>query len=253
VSAAERIRLAECGNGQPRQRGPNCRAREGEEQARRDALSAMFANKAATDRAAKLDQEIAEIRARLSKAPLIGSPNPLGATMALMLGAAADALTAWQQAVVAGVFELCLVGVMVIFELLGHRRREPVQLAQATDGPSPEARQHTKDGRIETAPTTAAPSRRRGGRGKLSDQHVRAYFADCVQSEPRGRADMKSLTRDIRVWASNHRVALPAMSELLDEIAAVCRERGIEIEVGADQRVYCLGIKLAAAAATAVH
>jgi hypothetical protein len=29
-------------------------------------------------------------------------------------------LTAWQQAIVAAVFELCLVGVMVIFELLGH-------------------------------------------------------------------------------------------------------------------------------------
>jgi hypothetical protein len=38
----------------------------------------------------------------------------------LLLGAGAATLTAWQQAVVAGVFELCLVGVMVIFELLGH-------------------------------------------------------------------------------------------------------------------------------------
>jgi len=34
-----------------------------------------------------------------------------------MIGATAAALTAWQQAIVAGVFEL---GVMVIHEMLGH-------------------------------------------------------------------------------------------------------------------------------------
>jgi len=39
-----------------------------------------------------------------------------------LLGAGAATLTAWQQAVVAAVFELCLVGVMVIFELLGHAK-----------------------------------------------------------------------------------------------------------------------------------
>src|SRR5262245_19730402 len=76
-----------------------------------------------TDRAARLDQAIADIRARLAGAQLVENPNPLGATMALMIGATADALTAWQQAVVAGVFELCLVGVMVIYELLGHNSK----------------------------------------------------------------------------------------------------------------------------------
>src|SRR5262249_35593612 len=51
VAAAERNRVAECGNGDPRQRGPNCRQRETEEQARREALMSALANKAATDRA----------------------------------------------------------------------------------------------------------------------------------------------------------------------------------------------------------
>jgi hypothetical protein len=59
-----------------------------------------------------------------------------------MLGAAAARLTAWQQAIVAAVFELCLVGVMVIYELLGHvkqpaqRRIEGVQ-SQKTLGGDP--------------------------------------------------------------------------------------------------------------------
>jgi hypothetical protein len=46
--------------------------------------------------------------------------NPLGSVLEQLIGATAAALTAWQQAIVAGVFELCLVGVMVIYELLGH-------------------------------------------------------------------------------------------------------------------------------------
>src|SRR5262245_34704668 len=119
VKSAEEIRQRECGGGDLRQRGPNCRQRETEEQAKRDALAAILANKALTDRAAKLDQDAETVRAKLGKAPPVEKANPLGETLELMLGAAAAALTAWQQAVVAAVFELCLVGVMVIYELLG--------------------------------------------------------------------------------------------------------------------------------------
>jgi hypothetical protein len=166
--------------------------------------------------------------------------------MALMIGAAADALTAWQQAVVAGVFELCLVGVMVIYELLGHRKTG-WQAHVADTRPDQGAGQHaSRDGpRIGAAPTTAAPRRARTNKAKPPNQHVRAFFEDYVRSEPRSRAEMKALTRDIRAWASGSGLVLPGMSDLLDEIAAACRERGIEIEVGDDQRVYCLGIRLA--------
>ena len=47
VAAAERIRAAECGNGDPKQRGPNCRQRETEEQTRREALTSALTGKAA--------------------------------------------------------------------------------------------------------------------------------------------------------------------------------------------------------------
>ena len=63
---------------------------------------------------------MAAIRARLANAPAVQNANPLGATLEPLLGAGASVLTAWQQAIVAAVFELCLVGVMVIYELLGH-------------------------------------------------------------------------------------------------------------------------------------
>ena len=55
----------------------------------------------------------------------VGAVNPLGTALANLIGSAADVLTSWQQAIVALVFELCLVGVMVIYELLGHTKRMP--------------------------------------------------------------------------------------------------------------------------------
>jgi hypothetical protein len=125
VSAAKRAadtatsnRIAECDK-----RGSNCRARELDEQAAAIRLATVTAAKATTDRANQLEAEIRSVRARLNAGEPISNPNPLGNALALLLGAGAAALTAWQQAVVAGVFELCLVGVMVIYELLGHATR----------------------------------------------------------------------------------------------------------------------------------
>ncbi|HEY1243217.1 MAG TPA: hypothetical protein VGF29_00155, partial [Hyphomicrobiaceae bacterium] len=109
VNAAERAQKAECGNGDPKQRGNNCRARETTEAAARDTLATVIANKAATDRAAGLGADIRAIRKRLETGTAVANPNPLGAALEAMLGAGAAALTAWQQAIVAAVFELCLV------------------------------------------------------------------------------------------------------------------------------------------------
>ena len=39
-------------------------------------------------------------------------------------------LTVWQKAIVAAVFELCCVGVMVMYELLGHAKQLNVAVAQ---------------------------------------------------------------------------------------------------------------------------
>jgi hypothetical protein len=115
VEVAEQVRAAEC-----EKRGPKCRDRETDEQAKRDSLIAVLANKAATDKILKLEVAAAVVRERLANAPPVLSANPLGAVLEQLVGATASILTAWQQAIAAGVFELCLVGVMVIFELLGH-------------------------------------------------------------------------------------------------------------------------------------
>src|SRR5215475_11270735 len=77
AATAERIRVAECGNGDPRQRGPNCRQRETEEQGKRDALASAFASNAMTERAAQLDADAARVRAKLARALRVQNANPL--------------------------------------------------------------------------------------------------------------------------------------------------------------------------------
>src|SRR5215471_13706993 len=252
ATAAERIRLAECGNGDPRQRGQNCRARETEKQARRDALGALLLDQAAATSASKLDAAAVAIRSRLAKAAPVQNANPLGSALELLLGAGASVLTAWQQAIVAAVFELCLVGVMVIFELLGHREVEkPVQHAYA---PGASAQVNQPAGAPAQKVVPVRRQRRPKAKPKASSSRlVRTFFKDHVQSAPGDRVEMKALTRDFRAWATSRGLALPELSDLLDDIAATCQERGINIEVGEDQRVHCLNVQLTALAAPALH
>ena len=126
VAAAKRFadtatnnRTAECDK-----RGPLCKQRELDEAGAATTLATTTAAKATSDRAANLEADIRAVRKRLDGVEAVTNPNPLGTALELMLGAGAAALTAWQQAIVAAVFELCLVGVMVIFELLGQGQKQ---------------------------------------------------------------------------------------------------------------------------------
>jgi len=86
VTAAEAIRVRECGNGDPKQRGPNCRQRETEEQPKHDALAAILLAKAATDKVAKLDGEAAAIRARLGKSQPVIERDPQASSFSQLTG-----------------------------------------------------------------------------------------------------------------------------------------------------------------------
>jgi hypothetical protein len=214
-------------------------------------LSVLLLDQAAAARAAELDAAAAVVRSRLAKAAPVQNANPLGSALEALLGAGAAVLTAWQQAIVAAVFELCLVGVMVIFELLGHRKVEETHAAVALSLVTPA---NTKADVLVPKPTTVR--RRRPPRTKTrvsTPGLVSAFFRDHIQPAPEDRVEMKTLTRDIRAWGSRQGLDLPGINELLDDIAQLCQERSIEIEVREDQRVYCRGIQLVGATAAVVH
>ena len=251
VTAAEQARVAEC-----EKRGPRCREREKEEEGKRDSLAAVLANKALTVRAAELDADAKAIRARIAKAPAVQHANPLGASLALLIGAGAAALTAWQQAIVAAVFELCLVGVMVIYELLGHvkqpaqQRIEGVQSQKAPGDLDPAKVPPPQ----EIKPSTS-PARRKTVAAKANGS-VKSFFRDHVFPADGERVEIKALMRDYRAWCARENVTPLDASAFLDELEKLCRKLGIETEVGDDQRVYCLNVKMATALAgkaDAVH
>jgi hypothetical protein len=245
VTTAERIRLAKCGNGDQRQRGPNCRQRETEEQAYRSSLASVLTNKDLTERAAQLDADAARVRAKLAKAPKVQNANPLGAALEQMIGATAAALTAWQQAIVAGVFELCLVGVMVIFELLGHvkepaqQRIEGVQ-SQKTPGDPYSAKTPPPH---EMKPSTAL-ARRKTVAAKANGS-VKRFVSDHVIPTDGERIEIKTLMRDYRAWCAMENVTPLDARAFLNELEKLCRKLGIETKVGDDQRAHCLNVKMA--------
>src|SRR5262249_4358164 len=147
--------------------------------------------------------------------------NPLGAVLEQMIGATPAALTAWQQAIVAGVFELCLVGVMVGYELLGHAK----QLVQerAVD-------RVTRGIDHDSAPVIQLPTpMTRRPRHKASSVNpkttvgsVKAFVLDSVFPGDGECTEMKTLMQGYRAWCAKRGLLPLALSDFLDEIEKIC-------------------------------
>ena len=120
ADAATTAKERECGGGDPKQRGKFCRENEDSERAATVVLRKATAEKATTDRASKIEVEVRALREHLNGRDTVASANPLGSALSLLIGSAADVLTARLQAIIALVFELCLVGLMVSYEAMGH-------------------------------------------------------------------------------------------------------------------------------------
>ena len=108
VLSAERIQAAECGK-----RGPLCRDRETEEQAKRDALSSAISSKAATDAAAELDRKAANLRNKLDKAAAVLAANPGAAAVSRLLHIEVDDAVSWQAFLGALALELAGMAAMI--------------------------------------------------------------------------------------------------------------------------------------------
>jgi hypothetical protein len=258
VKSAERARKAECGDGDLKQRGKYCRDRETAEEAARTKLSATVGSKDATDRAAKLDADIASLRKRLAGGQAVADANPLGAVLGIMLGVGTAAVTAWQQAVMAAVFELCLVGVMVAFELLGHGRvpagarvgavrvdvvREPDPVVEATASPP-------------VRPALPPPPRKTRGKAPVGrpGSTVKAFLRDHLFPADSGeRLDIMAVVHSYRAWCTKKGLHAADLDTILDEIEHLCGKIGVEIEPGDDRRVYVHGVKIEAPTLVAVN
>jgi hypothetical protein len=250
ADAATASRQAECDK-----RGPLCKQWERDEAAAATRLADVTAAKAQTDRTTKLEAEIAAVRAKLSGSDkeAVSEANPLGKALANIIGGAAATLTSWQQAIVAAVFELCLVGVMVIYELLGQRTRplatqlatvsvlrptEPLRAASVPVGPA------------LPPPRNSRPRRARGARESSPKAFLSKHLFPAGDGE---RVDMKSLLQMYRAWCADNGFAPVDLDQFLDEIEQLGSKLGLRIEPGDDKRVYCHGVRIATTEPAKIH
>jgi hypothetical protein len=226
VEAAERSRSAECGNGDPKQRGPNCRLRETDEATARTALTAATTNKAQTDVAAKLEAEVAVIRARLAKSNAPASTNALGEALSRVLPISAASAATLQQGFMSAVVELLIAAALALPELL-RAPKEPAQ--KRADDPT-------------TAPTVEGePSQ------PITFGDVRRFMLACIPRASGQEVAWGTIYGRYQRWCAEQSppVAALELSGFAAKFKTACERAGIRTRRDGS-RVYCVDVQLVA-------
>ena len=84
---------------------------------------------------------------------------------------------------------------------------------------------------------------------------MKGFWRGHFKPTTKSASTSKSLMHTYRGWCAEKGLAPVGLNAFLDEIEKLCGKLGIQIEVGEDQRVYCLGVRIAtpAAAHASVH
>jgi hypothetical protein len=242
---AERNRKAECGPNNET-RGERCKARELEEQAKRDALAKAISDKAATDRATQLAAEAAVLRRSLAAAPVAPSGNALSTALGRMLAIPSMTVATIQQGFVSAIVELLIAAVLALPELLRSRRAaEPAEVRQGADletRASPLAMEVLPPTTLESAPR-ALP--KRSVVPEAADEHavdpkpVIAFLAEHVPAARGSRADWGEIYGGFREWQARlGQEAWPA-TQFGAVLRHICEQANIRVKRQGD-RVYCL-------------
>jgi hypothetical protein len=239
VLAAERTRIAECGNGDPRQRGKNCRQREGEEGEARKAETATLANKALTDQASKLDTEAATIRARLAQTPAVKEGNALGEALGRLLPLSAATAATAQQGLISAIVELLIAAALALPELLRSRHhanradeRTTKRKPAGTGKPTPSIGGVSLNGAKPASADSAAVAR---------------FMLACLPREKGQEVEARVIYARFCRWCSELQ---PALTPLEPQAFAAafkgwCERGNIPVR-RAGGKLYCVGVRLVA-------
>lgn len=238
VAATERTRQAECGNGDPKQRGPNCRIRETEDQAARGALTVAIDNRELTVQAEALEAAAATIRTRLASAPAVKEGDALGEALARLLPMSAATAATFQQGLVSAIVELLIAAALALPELLS-KSRPPVSRDERHVSPThvPAVAPVLQAAPVELLePIAESPSVTTG-------RFMLARLKPANDGEAHGRAIYESYLD----WCSEQTPPLRPMDPLAfaAHFAQRCDRAGIRTDIRSN-RVYCLGVQLTA-------
>jgi len=235
---AERNRKVECGPNNET-RGERCRARELEEQAKRDALAKAVSDKAATDRATQLAAEAAGLRRSLSAAPVAPSNNALSNALGRVLAIPAMTAATIQQGFVSAIVELLIAAVLALPELLRSNGR-----TDAIEGRSAEVLEAS--GRTPPVEVLAPAHQLRVPRAKdvISQDHVDpkpviAFLAEHMPVARGSRADWGEIYSGFREWQARlGQEAWPA-TQFGAVLRHICEEANIRVRRQGD-RAFCV-------------
>lgn len=248
LDTAGAARKAECGDGSARHRGNYCRQKEDAEADASKAYTKATNNKAGTDRFDRIEADLTALRARLTSGEggTVGSVNPLRDLLAVIFGAFADILTAWQKAVFAVVYDIVLIALTLGIEVLKHAP-QPMQPAKQEEKTRLLDRLIARRPKAPPSPgnvVSIASSRKRTP--SVSAKPMIDFLAQCVpETMPDDRAEWGDMFKTYLPW---HTRVAPGerpytAAEFGAVLAAVCKKAEIQI-ASEGELVFCVGRKL---------
>jgi hypothetical protein len=258
ADAAIAAKEAEC-----KWRGERCRGKETAEAAALAAFETATRNKAATDRAAKLDADIAAFREKIEKAGPVLEANSQGNALARLFNlpeTKAATLSTYQNLAMALVIELLIVMSMMVSEVLEHhetnavsgRRIEPeaVTAAEALRAPekateaAPVVEALSYDEEPKAFP---APPRPRLISSQASPVGSVPVILAEIMEPGRGKVGLLELFSAYADTCREKGNEPVSASEFSHTVGALCERLGIQIEDD-DDGVFLMGVKLKGAA-----
>lgn len=232
ADAATTAKERECAGGEAKQRGKLCRDREADEKTAADKLTATTTAKAMTDRAAKIETDMAPLRARLTAAPAAPKTNAFGETLGRWLSLPAASAVSLQQGLLALIVELLIAAVLAAPELL--RSSVPSARKNELSGGIP-AEQVASAPAAEEKPTTPAPE----------FGSVRRFMLACITRTKGEKVMRGAIYKRYLRWCEDQRATPLAIPQFWAEFAPLCAKVAIKLRER-EGKVYCLDVQLVA-------
>jgi hypothetical protein len=235
-------RRAECGNGDPKQRGPNCRQREVDEKEAADKFAAASSAKAATERATKLEANMSAIRQRLASRGPVVTVNVQGSALARLFrlpDTEADFAATVQQFGMAAIVELLIAFALIAWQML----RPAVETA-------PPSKKEVKDQPIELV--KEQPTFKTSPKPKLVSNQTPAgsvsdYVLARLEATKGSEIEFGEAYVDYTAWCEAMKLD-PLLPELFAEaMKRLCAKAQVSIKRKGGSAVF-VGVRLAASA-----
>lgn len=224
ADAAKTARVAECGNGDPRQRGRFCRDKEDMEAKAISDLASAQVDKAATDRFDAIEAQLASLRSAGRSEVGVGAADPLKALLAKIVGSFAERFSAWQKAVFAVVFDLVLVAMIIGIDALGHgAHAQPTRAAAHVDKKPTDRNEPAPEPQRPTPVLAPPPKPKLIASSPAPVGSVRVILTNSLQAAPGQRVEIAELGRRYREVCKAEGKRPVSMDEFIEGVEKFCK------------------------------